>query len=301
MYSSLNKLLATVALVASAIGAQAQQAALNDAYLLNPALLDPSYAGQLQHQFHLGFQQKWFGIEGAPRTMFAAGDFMWKGIGIQASIGIDEAGPVQRTSPGLTLAKTVKLTQNQNLSFGIQGKLDSWMVDYTKPRINQVGDPVFQSVTSSGLRPNVGFGLTYSYAKLAYLGVSVLDVVGEGWSQFGQIRSHRHLYGGVNLPMNAKNTLKLSAVANQTVGAPIDVNVHAIWANDPMGAAGLVFSPKDGIGLSLSTPYDGAYRIYYSYVYPLNPLSAVTNQSHTIGLSFRPKLKPCSLQGPRYF
>ena len=300
MYSSRNKFLA-VALATLAFGAQAQQSALNDAYLLNPALLDPSYAGQLQHQFHLGFQQKWFGIEGAPRTMMAAGDFMWNGIGIQASVAVDEAGPVRRTTPGVTLAKTIQLADKQNLSFGFQGRLDSWLVDYTKPRINQIGDPVFHSVSSSGLRPNVGFGLTYSYDKLAYLGVSVLDVVSEGWSQFGQIRSHRHLYGGVNLPVNSKNTLKLSAVANQTVGAPLDLNFHAILANDPLGAAGLVFSPNDGIGLSLSTPYDGAYRIYYSYVYPLNPLSVVTNQSHTIGLSFRPKLKPCSLQGPRYF
>jgi type IX secretion system PorP/SprF family membrane protein len=300
MSSSRNKLIA-VALAALTFGAQAQQAALNDAYLLNPALLDPSHAGQLQHQFHLGFQQKWFGIEGAPRTLMAAGDFMWNGIGIQASIGVDEAGPVQRTSPSVTLAKSVKIDEKSNISFGFQGKLDSWMVDYTKPRINQIGDPAFQSVTSSGLRPNVGFGLTYSYTKLAYVGISVLDVVSEGWSDFEQIRSHRHLYGGVNLPVNSKNTLKLSAVVNQTVGTPIDMNFHAILANDPLGAAGLVFSPNDGIGLSLSTPYDGAYRIYYSYVYPLNPLSVVTNQSHTIGLSFRPKLKPCSLQGPRYF
>lgn len=300
MYLSLNKFFA-LALTALAFGAQAQQAALNDAYLLNPALLDPSHAGQLQHQFHMGFQQKWFGIEGAPRTLMAAGDFMWKGIGIQASIGVDEAGPVRRTSPSLTLAKTVKLGDKSNLSFGLQTKLDSWLVDFTKPRINQIGDPAFQSVTSSGLRPNVGFGLTYSYSQLAYLGFSVLDVVSEGWSEFEQIRSHRHLFGGINIPMSSNNTLRLSAVVNQTIGTPIDVNLHAILANNPLGAAGLVFSPNDGIGLSLSTPNDGAYRIYYSYVYPLNPLSAVTNQSHTIGLSFRPKLKPCSLQGPRYF
>jgi len=301
MYSSLNKHLAAAALALFTLGAHAQQAALNDAYLLNPVLLDPSYAGQLQHQYHLGFQQKWFGIEGAPRTMFAAADFNWKGIGFQASVGIDEAGPVQRTTPGITMAKTVKLDGKQNLSFGLQARLDNWVVDFTKPRINQIGDPVFQSVQTTGIRPNMGFGLTYSYGKLAYLGVSVLDVVSEGWSEFDQIRSHRHLYGGVNLPMNAKNTLKLSAVVNQTIGAPMDINLHAIVANDPLGAAGLVFSPNDGIGLSLSTPYDGAYRIYYNYVYPLNPLSVVTNQSHTIGLSFRPKLKPCSLQGPRYF
>jgi hypothetical protein len=147
MYSSRNKLIA-LALGALTLGAQAQQAALNDAYLLNPALLDPSYAGQLQHQYHLGFQQKWFGVEGAPRTLMASGDFMWNGIGIQASIGVDEAGPVQRTTPGVTLAKSIKLNDQSNLSFGFQARVDSWLVDYTKPRINPQGDPAFQSGSS---------------------------------------------------------------------------------------------------------------------------------------------------------
>ena len=292
-----------LAICASAANALAwgQQSSFNDAYLMNPTLLDPSFAGQLDHQFAMGYQQKWVGIPGAPRTATFAGDFNTKYFSIQGAVLADMAGPLTRVTPSLTLAKTIQLDQNQKLSFGIKGGIDNWSVDYTKPQLDVPIDPAFQLGQTSILLPSVGFGLSYTYRDFAYLGISALDLASQAWSPLTTVPSHRHLFAGANIPVNNSNKIRLSGILNQVDNAPWDLNVHAVWANENWGAAGLVYSPSDGIGVALSAPSNSAYRWFYNYTHSLNPLQAVSRQSHTIGISFSPKLKPCSIAGPRYF
>ena len=98
MYSLRNKFLALAVLFVGA-SAHAQQSALNDVYLFNPTVVDPTFAGQTQYQFHSAFQQKWVGVEGAPRTLALYGDFNIKTLGVHVGIQSDQAGPVTRTSP----------------------------------------------------------------------------------------------------------------------------------------------------------------------------------------------------------
>jgi hypothetical protein len=78
-------LLALCAVAANGI-AWGQQSSFNDAYLMNPTLLDPSFAGQLDYQYAMGYQQKWIGIPGAPRSGTFAGDFSTKQFGIQGAL-----------------------------------------------------------------------------------------------------------------------------------------------------------------------------------------------------------------------
>lgn len=303
MYSSLVKKagLITLFTTASSVLVWGQQSSFNDAYLLNPTLLDPSFAGQLDHQYAMGYQQKWVGIPGAPRSATFAGDFSTKNFGIQGALLTDQAGPLTRITPSVSVAKTIQLDKDQKLSFGLKGGLDNWSVDFSKPQLDVPIDPAFQLGQTSLILPNIGFGLSYNYKDVAYVGFSALDLSSKAWSPLTTIPAHRHLFAGANLPVNKANTIRLSGVLNQVANAPLDVNVHAVWANEQWGAAGLVYSPSDGIGIALAAPSTKSYRLFYNYTYPLNPLQTITRQSHTIGLSFSPKLKPCSIAGPRYF
>ena len=303
MYSSLVKKagLFTLFTAASCVLVWGQQSSFNDAYLLNPTLLDPSFAGQLDHQYAMGYQQKWVGIPGAPRSATFAGDFSTKNFGIQGALLTDQAGPLTRITPSVTVAKTIQLDKDQKLSFGLKGGLDNWSVDFSKPQLDVPIDPAFQLGQTSLILPNIGFGLSYNYKDVAYVGVSALDLASRAWSPLTTIPAHRHAFAGVNLPVNKANKIRLSGVLNQVANAPLDLNVHAVWANEQWGAAGLVYSPSDGIGIALAAPSNKSYRLFYNYTYPLNPLQTITRQSHTIGLSFSPKLKPCSIAGPRYF
>jgi len=300
MYSLQNKLLALMAL-AVGISAQAQQSALNDVYLFNPTVVDPTFAGQTQYQMHAAFQQKWLGIEGAPRTFALYGDFNLKSLGIHAGIQSDQAGPVSRTSPMINVAQTVTLAKNHRLSVGLRAQVDNWVVDYTKPR-NVLFDPVFQGITRSTLNPNLGLGMTYLYSDRFYLGASVLDMVGRGWSQDQPLYAHAHLFAGYFHPINRTTRVALSAVVNRTSNAPYDVNLHAMLQNEKFGSLGALYSPGDGLGFALSAPLAESFKLYYHYIYPLNPLQLLSNQSHTIGISYRIKTqKDCALQGQRYF
>jgi type IX secretion system PorP/SprF family membrane protein len=279
-----------------------QQYSFNDGYLLNAALLDPSFAGQLDHRFAMGYQQKWIGIEGAPRSMAFAGDFNTKNFNLQASLLGDQAGPLTRVTPSVTLAKTIQLDDYQKLSFGLKMGVDNWNIDYSKPELDVPIDPAFSLGNQTLTLPNFGFGLSYNFKDWAYIGFSTLDLSSRGWSPLTTVPSHRHVFAGVNVPVvNKSTTLRLSAVFNQVQNAPVDANYHAILAHKTIGAGGLVLSPKDGIGIALSTASNRPYRVFYNYTYPLNPLQAFTRQSHTIGLSLTPKRKPCSIAGPRYF
>jgi type IX secretion system PorP/SprF family membrane protein len=293
-------LLALCAVAANGI-AWGQQSSFNDAYLMNPTLLDPSFAGQLDYQYAMGYQQKWIGIPGAPRSGTFAGDFSTKQFGIQGALLADQAGPLSRVTPSVSVAKTIQLDRDQKLSFGLKGGLDNWSVDFTKPQLDVPIDQAFQQGQTSILLPNIGFGLSYTYKDVAYIGFSALDLSSRAWSPLTSVPSHRHLFAGANIPVNKTNKIRLSGVLNQVDNAPWDLNVHAVWANENWGAAGLVYSPSDGIGVALSAPSTKSYRLFYNYTYPLNPLQAISRQSHTIGISFSPKLKPCSIAGPRYF
>ena len=300
MYSLRNKFLALLALAAGT-AAQAQQSALNDVYLFNPTVVDPTFAGQTQYQLHSAFQQKWVGVEGAPRTLAFYGDFNIKTLGVHVGIQSDQAGPVTRTSPTINVAQTVQLAKNHKLSVGLRAQVDNWVVDYTKPR-NVLFDPVFQGITRSALNPNLGLGLTYTYSDRFYVGASVLDMVGRGWTQDQPLYAHAHLFAGYYQPLNRNTRLALSGVVNRTSNAPLDVNLHAVVQNSKIGSAGLIFSPGDALGFALSAPSAGPLKLYYHYLYPLNPLQVLSNQSHTLGLSYRIKTKKdCALQGQRYF
>lgn len=303
MYSLRAKLWRSAALwAAAATLAFGQQYSFNDGYLLNAAFLDPSFAGQLDHRFSMGYQQKWLGIEGAPRSFQFAGDFNFKNFNVQGALLGDQAGPLTRVTPSVTVAKTIQLDDYQKLSFGFKMGLDSWNVDYNKPQLDVPIDPAFQLGNQTLTLPNFGFGLSYNFRDWAYVGFSTLDLSSRAWSPLTTVPPHRHLFAGINLPVSGKTTtLRLSAVINQVQNAPIDGNYHAILAHKSMGAAGLVFSPNDGLGIALSSASNKPYRVFYNYTYPLNPLNAFTRQSHTVGLSFTPKRKPCSIAGPRYF
>jgi type IX secretion system PorP/SprF family membrane protein len=301
MCSLRNNFLPLAAFALVGFAANAQQSALNDIYLFNPTVVDPTFAGQTQYHAHSAFQQKWVGIEGAPRTLAFYGDFMVKSLGIQVGIQSDQAGPVTRTSPMVNVAQTVQLAKDHQLSVGLRAQLDNWVVDYTKPR-NVLFDPVFQGITRSALNPNLGLGITYTYSDRAYIGASVLDMVGRGWSQDQPLYAHAHLFAGYFQPINKNTRLALSGVLNRTSNAPYDLNLHAAIQNTKIGSAGLLFSPGDGLGVALSAPATGPFKIYYHYIYPLNALQVLSNQSHTVGLSYRfTSKKDCALQGQRYF
>jgi len=300
MYSLRNKFLALAVLFVGA-SAHAQQSALNDIYLFNPTVVDPTFAGQTQYQVHSAFQQKWVDVEGAPRTLSLFGDFNIKTLGVHVGIQSDQAGPVTRTSPFVNVAQTVQLAKDHKLSVGLRAQLDNWVVDYTKPR-NVVFDPVFQGITRSALNPNLGLGITYLYSDRFYVGASVLDMVGKGWSQDQPLYAHAHVYAGYFHPINRTTRVALSGVVNRTSNAPYDVNLHVLLQNEKMGSAGLLYSPGDGLGFALAAPLHESFKLYYHYIYPLNPLQALSNQSHTIGISYRMKIqKDCALQGQRYF
>lgn len=164
-------------LLAGAFSVHAQQLPVSSHYLVNPAALNPAFAGIAnQSEFFINYRQDWGAIEGSPRTIGLNADFnLYRNMQLGADILADFADIFYRLRAGLSYSIHVEVAEKQLLSFGLWGhfyqnviRLDQANVDFD--------DPIFKDLNrlfSSNL--GTGFGLVYTHHDFqAAFGMPVL-------------------------------------------------------------------------------------------------------------------------------
>lgn len=273
---------------------------LNDAYLIQPTLIDPTYAGTSEYLYTSALQQKWAGFDGAPRS----GYFTWDGVtpqyGWQIGVLSESTGPLVRNSPHATISVPIRLGSSQKLYLAMRGQIDSWGLDLTNLRRQPGVDPVVAQQSGITLGANLGFGLRYQWSDRFYFGFSRLGLAQWLPKNFGAVPSTQFIFGGIEWNTSVRQRFQLAWTVGNLAGSPTDLNLHAIWKRRNLGNLALSVSPGDQVGVALSTAEGKPYKVLYSYQLNTSSLNKASFGSHTLGIQFGLSKKPCTLEEQRY-
>lgn len=271
-------------------------------YRFNPQVLNPAHAGStLNSEMIMMYRNQWAGMEGAPRNLGVTGNFKWgekKGLGIGALV--DEAGPVRSTMLSADFAYHINLSEQWNLDGGIRAGMANISLNFSQIRLVNSGDNLFAGDRSTGIQPNLGWGLriakkgdgfffslsqprilkydfgTYNgaFKDVAYYYAMAGTKIGLG----GQVETANGLKSRV--------TLYPSILFRLATNVPLSYDVNLTANIKDKLDIGASYRREDSYGFRLGV--QATKKIYVGYVFelPISEIRKTTSQTHEMALRF---------------
>ncbi|WP_162426643.1 PorP/SprF family type IX secretion system membrane protein [Pontibacter pudoricolor] len=200
----MKKIYLTIALVASVLGASAQNRKHVANFSLFQHYFNPALTGYEGSMLKTYYRNQWTGFEDAPKTIFASAELdladlaSWKKdgllqtsetdtynrqLGARHAFGLavlnDRFGPFTETQLHLSYGTRVRLSEKLSLRWGAAATYSSQQLDASKLTMDQEGDPEFEGFKGESgkvgkLDLNMGLVLT---AENFYLGYAMQDIL----------------------------------------------------------------------------------------------------------------------------
>ena len=314
----MKKLILSILLVASVLGANAQNRKHIANFQLFQQYYNPSltgYEGSMLKGFH---RNQWTGFEGAPRTYFASAeldladvsawkksdllrtrqdDYYSRQAGAKHAFGVavlqDEFGPFSESQVQLSYASRVRLSERLSLRWGGAVVYNAQRLDGNKLTVDNESDPEFQGVLGQRLRQgkldlNLGWTLT---AENFYIGYAMQDVarggIVSGGDEFLQdLYTRKHLVqAGYRTALSDEFGLVANAMLqyDDKLKESTEVQLKAIYQNMFwLGGSyrqDLAWSATAGLRLD-------QFRIGYAYEIPIQNARHVSRSTNEISLTY---------------
>jgi len=291
---------------------QAQQEALYTHYMFNTLELNPAYAGSRGCMSFVALHRsQWAGFDGAPTTQsFGMNSPILNGkLGVGLNYNGDRIGPIRSSLISLAGAYIARLNENTTMSLGINGGFQSVNANLSDLNLYEVNDASFLGNAASKLTPNFGAGVFLQNQKW-YLGLSsprILETKFLSAENNGLelLQSKRHYYmtAGSILPLNKQIQFKPSVLLKTVPGAPVQIDVTAMFVfNDKFWTA---LSSRSGdalgalVGFNFNENLQVGYAYDWSYAFGQH---AGRSGSHEVVLRYELTYKQVAkIKSPRYF
>src|SRR5687768_17592146 len=169
----MKKILTILASTLLTFPLSAQQDPLYSQYMLNPLLINPSYAG-LNDNFNAmaGYRMQWTGLEGQPQTLNASAHTSLANnkVGLGILFVNDRIGNISNTETNASIAYKLKLKKS-TFSFGMRAGMQSYRTDFSELNIFNPDDNVFTG-GEQGSQLNLGAGAILTSERF-FIGLSV--------------------------------------------------------------------------------------------------------------------------------
>ncbi len=283
-----------ITLIAISFNAKGQLSYGNEQFLFNPVLINPSLAGLHNGQAQLGYDARWLGIDGAPRTSFLRFDKMFNGnTGWDIAVISDRVGPISSISIANAFAYHLKITENSNLSFGLRHHLSQNYFNINPQLLVDQNDPLL-------LTEQTGVPVNNFDASLAFINTSKFMI---GFSYRNLIQQPRFRNTNSSLPSPIQQSiLSVNGWFNQdfdgfaieafgnfsaSPNLPTTIQIGVLGSVQGKFGAGLNFSPNNFIGILAYVRATERINVFYNYNLPISDISKVSKQSHGVGVGFR--------------
>lgn len=204
----------------------AQQQAIYSQYIFNLYVINPAYAGTREALSVNGsYRAQWVGFEGAPTTQNFSinGPLRKQNMGLGLQFQNDVIGARRATSVSGTYSYQIKLSNKQKLSFGLQGDLINYSLDWEKLTYGEQNDPVAYSIKPNRYIPNFDFGFMYLTPN-SYLGFSAYNLLQSSLTDNiisdSRLRRQLHLMGGKVFSLSKDICLKPGFLGRYSIGGP---------------------------------------------------------------------------------
>lgn len=279
----------------------AQSQSLFSLYRFNPQVLTPTNAGfNSVSSVTVMYRNQWAGLEGAPRTFGATGNFKWgenKGIG--ANLLVDEAGPMKLFLLQGDFAYHASLNEQWRFTGGIRAGVGNLSLNFDGRLIDPT-DPAFSSSRSTGVSPVLGWGIQlakvnngfyFSFSQPRMTKFSFGDKNG-GFQDV----AHNYAMVGTKVELGEKVQTARGAFSQITlypsvllrfakdVPTSTDLNLNANLRG--LLDLGLGLRAKESYGIRLGV--QATNKVYLGYIYevPTSNLSRLGSASHELALRF---------------
>lgn len=314
----LNKILLVAFISLSFYQVKAQQDALTSQYFFNPLIVNPGYAGSREMMSGIAlYRNQWVGVDGAPTTQTVTlhGPIGKKRVGLGVQFYNDQIGAVGNTGAYFTYAYRVPFSKGK-LSFGLQGTVYQYKLDYALLNNEYTADPAFNTDIDRRIIPDVNFG-AYYYSKKFYLGGAVTHLIENRFKfstvsrkKFAHLYKHVYVTSGIAVKLKDDLIFRPSVLLKNSQGAPLDFDLNAsflinnkLWLGASLRNSKKVnLNERDNQLVAIvEYIFDNGFRVGYSFDYDLNELQEFNSGSHEIMLGYDFNLYKSKMLTPRYF
>ncbi len=285
-----------------------QQQATYSQYMFNGLAINPAYAGSqdvLTATALARYQS--LGLEGAPNTQSFAihSPLLNENIGLGLLAVRDNISIIDQYSISGIYSYKIQFSRYNKLSFGIQAGINSINAAYSKARIQNMNDPIFQEDVSS-FRPNFGLGVYYQ-SKNFFLGAAIPQLANNVFTRGPDLTTIKQdnpiiLTGGYLFELNRFIKFKPSGLIKYVGGQFEELNINAQFSFDDVLWVGASLKVMNAIDVLTEVQVTRQLRVGYAYAYTINELRVVDLGSHEVMVSYRFLYPPKDgLISPRYF
>jgi type IX secretion system PorP/SprF family membrane protein len=138
----------------------AQQLPQLTQYQFNDYVFNPAFAGSRPtFELRSAHRYQWVGIQDAPRTFMLSGTSqVGANMGVGGYLFTDHVGPTRRTGVQFSYAYHLRLNDDLRLSLSLSGGLLQFLIDGSKIRLHDPGDPVMDQQLRGQTMADAKFG-----------------------------------------------------------------------------------------------------------------------------------------------
>lgn len=297
----------------------AQQDAQYTQFMFNKLAFNPAYAGSHGVPCFAGiYRTQWVNLEGAPvsQNFGFHTPFFHKRAGFGLNVHHDKIGPTTTWNYAMMYAYRVGVGQG-DLSFGVQGQIRDYRVDWQDVTAVHSGDALFGFREDSKLIPNFGFGIYYGHERF-YAGISMPHLLNNDltFQYDGQVQNSdyskesRHLFamGGLILPVSDALKLKPAFFVKYATHAPLDIDLHGgaiFYDKVNVGATyrigGFEGNAGESIDFVLQFLLSERFKIGVAYDYTLSDIRTYQSGTYELMLEYCLISKQRGTTNPRFF
>ena len=272
-----------------AINLTGQQEIILTKYSFNELFFNPAYAGSSgkdQGSVSLQYRNQWFGVEGAPQTVLAAGEYSFfnNKLGLGLTIGQESIGINRNTEASLNTAYRIQLGEGF-LSGGIRTGFSYINSDFTKLNIKDQGD-VYNGNFEKLTLLSVGAGLYY-HQDVMKIGFSLPNIVS---ISNGTITKRRHIYGHMEVKIGDEYSSiiwqpNLLVKYEKSVPLQLTLGIQA-WLMKRF-APGIHYRVGESVALSFEMAINNKFSLTSAYDYTANDLRDYSSGSIELMLTYK--------------
>jgi len=275
--------------------ATAQQLPHFTQYMLNDFAINPAVAGARPYYDVKSVNRyQWSGITDSPRTYTLGinGPNRAGNMGLGGFLYTDNVGPTRRTGIQLSYSYHIRIDKKINLSFGLSGGLNQFMVDVHKITLNDQTDVVLSKGVISVVVPDSKFGF-FLYGKKFYLGGAVPQLFkntlefDQNTNSLSKLEGHYFLTGAYRLKAATGIAIVPSFMMKIISPVPmqIDLTVRAILKDKFW--FGLSYRNRDAVNFMMGFLHNERLTVGYSYDLTTTNLGNYTTGSHELVLGIK--------------
>jgi type IX secretion system PorP/SprF family membrane protein len=282
------KIILYIVLVLLTLPVLAQQDPLYSQYMLNPLLINPSYAG-LNNNFNAmaGYRTQWTSLEGQPKTINASAhiSLLKNKIGVGVLFTNDKTGNITNTEINIPISYKLKFKQS-TFSFGMQVGIQNFRTDNSDITIFHADDIAFPN-GERGSRLNIGTGAILRNEKF-FIGLSVPRLLPSTFNSGGQefilYNQHYYLMAGSVHYLNEQIRLKPSILLRGVTGAPVSADIAMNLNINAIHTAGVFTRNFNTYGILLQTILKEKFKFGYVFELPSNKSVGAQFITHEVSL-----------------